>query len=886
MRLFLLLFSFLIIGSSAIAQSTTTNNSGSVKGRVFDPDTKEMIPLAQVIIAHLNRGASTDMEGNFEINNIPSGKHEVRISAVGYEDVKLNITIVEGQQLNMDTVKVPSGVVMLNEVQLSSSVISMGDEHQTPMATSTVSAREIQEQMGSGEFPEVLKSTPGIYTSMAGGSLGSGRVTVRGFASENTAVMLNGIPVNDMENGTVFWSNWGGLNDVTRYKQVQRGLGNSKLAISSVGGTINIISKPTEMRRGVGVSYARTNGSYTDRLMVTASTGLVKNWAVTFTGSRRWGNGYRPGTYADSWAYYLSAYRKLGERHQLLFTGFGAPQTTGTALSVTGAQIVQYGYLYNPSWGYYNGQVRNRNMNQFHKPQFMLTHYFDISKKMKLTTNVYTSIGRGGGTSIQRTVGSASLSNSYFYDQNGQFNWDTLYSINEHNNVTSQTDIGQISGPKSEYYLEKRHNDHNWYGILTSLKTDIKENFTVTFGVDGRIYKGRHYATVEDLLGGKYFLDQNQFTGNSDNNTLTPNHAVTVGDVVRYNYSSSVNWLGLFAQTDYSVGKFDIFFTANGSRTSYYRNGLFNPSAYDSTGISGYGKSQTLSFYNCTVKGGINYRITGRHNLFVNAGYFNKAPMFANAFVNPLVSNLVMPNLKNETIKSIEGGYGYKSGKFSGNLNVYYTVRDNYMFTDSYLDPYSGQFLDYLVTGVGAIHKGVEMDVKVKVLRKIDLSGMLSIGDWRWSKDGYATIRNDNTLQVVQYNQKIYIKGLPIGNAAQTVYALRARYQLPFNAYAGLGWNYFNRLYLNYSPAYRTIPVSGIEELNHNSTTNGFNTFDLFAGKNFKLPKFGHNIRLTLNITNLLNRQFIVEGSENPGYPNYYQTGRPRIYNIALTYEF
>ncbi len=876
MRVAFTLLLFLFI-SSVYAQT----NGGTVKGKILDKDNNGPIPLAQVVLEHQNKSTSTDMDGSFVINNITAGTYSLRVNAVGYEETKMNITIAEGQELNLDTIRVSSGALMLKEVQVSSSIVSLGDERQTPMATSTVTSQEIQEQMGSAEFPEVLKSTPGIYTSMAGGSLGSGRVTVRGFSSENTAVMLNGIPVNDMENGTVFWSNWGGLNDVTRYKQVQRGLGNSKLAISSVGGTINIISKPTEMRRGIGVSYARTNSSYTDRIMVTASTGLVKNWAVTFTGSRRWGKGYRPGTYADSWAYYLSVYRKLGERHQLLFTGFGAPQKTGTALSAVEADIKQYGYLYNKSWGYYNGEMRNRNMNQFHKPQFMLTHYFDITEKTKLTTNAYVSIGRGGGTSIQRAVGSSSLNSAFFYDGQGQFNWDTLYSINEHNVVSSQTNVGKVTGPMSEYYLEKRHNDHNWYGVLSSLKTNVTDNFSVTLGVDGRIYKGKHYATVEDLLGGKYFLDQNQFTGNSDNNSLVPNRAVGVGDTVRYNYSSSVNWLGVFLQSEYSRGKFDLFFTSNISRTSYFRQGNYNPAAYDTPGNGGYGKSATLSFFNGTAKGGINYRITGRHNVFINGGYFNKAPLFINAFVNPTVSNQTLSNLRNESIKSIEGGYGYKSGKVTANLNVYYTVRDHFMYTDSYLDPYSGAFLDYIVSNVGAIHKGIELDVKVKPLKKLEVSGMLSLGDWRWSKNALATTRNDNTLEVVQDQQPIYIKNLPIGNAAQTVGAIRTRYQLPFFAYGGIGYNYFDRLYMNYSPAYRTNP-NNTEPL----LLPSFSTFDVFAGKSFRMKKYGHMIKFMLNINNVLNKQFLVEGSENPGYPPYFQTGRPRIYNVALTYEF
>lgn len=869
--------SLFFLFSSSFAQTVNS----SVKGRILDLSNNDPIPLAQVIIEHHNRGTSTDMEGYFIFKNLPAGTYSIRINAVGYEELIKSVTLEEGQELDLGTITVSSGVVMLKEIEVTSSIISLEDENKTPMATSTVTTREIEEQMGSAEFPEVLKSTPGIYTSMAGGSLGAGRVTVRGFSSENTAVMINGIPVNDMENGRVFWSNWGGLNDVTRYKQVQRGLGNSKLAISSVGGTINILSKPSETRKGINVQYARTNSSYQNKLMITASTGLVKGWAMTLSGSRRWGNGYRPGTYTDSWAYYASIYKKLGEKHQFLFTGFGAPQKTGTGFNATQQEYQQYGYQYNKAWGYYQGEVKNRAQNEFHKPQFMLSHYFDITKKMKLTTNAYVSIGRGGQTNIQRTLGSASLNNFYFYDTNGQLKWDTIYAINAANVQTSQTNLGSVTAPRSEYYLENRHNDHNWYGLLTSLRTEVKENLALTLGIDGRLYKGKHYATVDDLLGGKYIMDQDQFKNNADNDALNPNRAAQAGDIVRYNYSSSVNWLGLFGQADYTLGHFDIFFTGNISRTSFYRDGKMMNAAYEAAGVGGYGRSKTYAFTNFTTKGGINYRITGRHNVFVNAGYFNRAPFFTNAFVDARVSNQTIDNLKNEAMKSVEAGYGFRSGKFIANVNVYYTKRENFAMTESYLVD-GGDFSDFLLTNMNAIHKGVELDIKVKPLRKLEINGMLSLGDWRWSDNAKATVRNNNTLQVTQNQQEIYIKDLPVGNAAQTVLALNARYQLPLYAYLGAGVNYFDRLYIDYSPAYRLTPSNSntILQLPY------FYTIDVFAGKNFRLKKFGHTIRLTINVNNVLNKQFLVEGNENPGYPPYFQTARPRIYNIALTYQF
>ncbi len=65
-----------------------------------------------------------------------------------------------------------------------------------------------------------------------------------------------------MENARVYWSNWAGLSDVTGSIQVQRGLGAAKVAVPSVGGTINIVSKATDAQQGGSVSAAIGNDGY------------------------------------------------------------------------------------------------------------------------------------------------------------------------------------------------------------------------------------------------------------------------------------------------------------------------------------------------------------------------------------------------------------------------------------------------------------------------------------------------------------------------------------------------------------------------------------------------------------------------------------------------
>lgn len=854
------------------------------KGIVADADYRQFLAGAVVRIDSTNYSATTDFGGNFTLHAVPEGSYILSVSAEGYEEQLVPVS-AEGKEVLLDTIFLASNAINLKELEVFSSIVRGPEETKIPTAISTVSERDIQERVGSTEFVEILKTTPGIYTSMASGAFGDGRVSVRGFESVNTAVLINGVPVNDMENGIVYWSNWGGLNDVTRYKQVQRGLGASRLAISSLGGTINIITKPTDYKRTIQATYGITNGSYQQFARVMASTGMMKgDWAITVSGARRWGDGFRPGTFTDAWAYFFSAYKGLGKKHSFVLTAFGAPQQRGGAFDATKAEYKEFGAYYNKSWGYQNGVERNRSVNTFHKPQIMLNHYFTISERTSLNNSLYYSMGRGGSTGIQRLEGSESL--DLALDQSGQLNWDGLVDQNNANDQTfNSSNAGTVSGDRAQYYIEQRMNNHNWVGFLSTLRHRFNDRFKVMGGIDLRTYRGEHYARVDDLLGADYLVDQDQFMNDGDNNAFVPNRVAFEGDTVRYNYTSRVNWIGFFGQTEYSIGKVDLFGTATYSQTSFYRDGKYKNEFYETTPARSYGKSEEANYGNYTLKGGVNYRFTKRHNAFVNGGYFTRAPFFTNAFVDARVSNEFISNLTSEKVTAIEGGYSFRSTRFNLNLNAYWIERTDYSYTYSFFDNNNnGDLVDYLVNNVDQAHKGIELDMVAKVWKDLELSGMLSLGDWRYKGTANATVRNTNTLGVIDPNQIIYLDGLKVGDAAQTVASLGARYRLPKYAWVGLTFNYFDNIYIAYNVATRNTPnPAPVEKLD------GFETLDLFLGKTFNFKTIKSKVRVQANINNIVNTTYLVEGREtlnDPPFENAYSVGRPRTYFISLSYIY
>ena len=392
---------FILIGSSsAIAQST-------VIGKVVDENDTPLIG-ATVIVPGTSTGTGTDAAGNFSLK-VDAGTQSVEISFIGY--VTETREIKGGGRIDLGTIVLKTDAVTLQDVIVSQSVAV---QRKTPVAVSTVTADEITYKLGGQEFPEILKSTPGVYVTKDGGGFGDAKINMRGFQSANVAVMVNGVPVNDMEWGGVYWSNWAGLSDVTRSMQTQRGLGASKISAPSVGGSVNIVTNGIDAKKGGTFSFGVGNdGLY--NLSLSLSTGLTKNgWAMSILAAKRWGDGYIQGTNFEGYNWFVNISKRINDRHQLSLTAFGAPQKHGQRNALNdGLTIAEWQkaknfmgekdmYRYNASYGFdKNGKQRYSSFNEYHKPQISLNHQWQIDYKSSLSTPLYMSIGRGSGYSGQ-----------------------------------------------------------------------------------------------------------------------------------------------------------------------------------------------------------------------------------------------------------------------------------------------------------------------------------------------------------------------------------------------------------------------------------------------------------------------------------------------------
>ena len=634
-------------------------------------------------------------------------------------------------------------------------VADIAKDRKTPVAVSTVKSAQIIERLGNQELTEVLNTTPSVYATKSGGGFGDGGITMRGFESRNIAVMVNGMPVNDMEGGAVYFSNWTGLSDVTSTIQVQRGLGSSKLAIASVGGTMNFITRAADMKKGGVVRIGVANNDY-HKASFSYNTGKTENgWSTSFLMSRTAGSYYVRNTDFESYAYYFALGFEPNKKHNFQFTITSSPQWHDQRSYTSRIQdYIDYSpdrdgnpyRQYNPDFGYYTDAAGKRralsNKSNFYaKPVMMLNWDWNITPKSKLSTVLYASNGRGGGTGDLGEVGGVRGQNVTAYrDASGFINYDAIFAANAA--IDANT-----AGAKHTLVRRAAMNSHNWYGILANFQHKINDNWNFSIGTDDRYYYGYHYQMLTHLYGANGYKDASDrnispkvVTRVHDYKNLSwnPFGGKTLGQEEHIGYSNDgeVLWYSGFGQVEFTKNNFSAFVQGSVSNQAYRRIDNFVVDGV--TTQQGQVVNRKTSFKNLigyNVKGGANYNINENHNVFANVGFYSKQPFMSAVYPNN--QQVVNPNLTNEKIFSAEVGYGFRSPKFNANLNLYRTEwKDRWarIPNQTFTDPITGaRVRGYSeISGITQVHMGVEIDATYKPVKFIEFQGMFSYGDYKY----------------------------------------------------------------------------------------------------------------------------------------------------------
>jgi hypothetical protein len=892
MKHFLTVFLICLLSLPALAQTTF-----SIRGRVLDKVSGETLPGATIQLTGngQNTGAGADSEGNYKIANLPAGTYTVQASFVSYkvksQTVKItNQNVVATFTLESDNTTLDEAVVVASQAQ----------ERSTPVAFAAVNEAKLRETLSNRDLPMILNETPGVYATQGGGGTGDSRINVRGFDQRNVAVLINGVPVNDMENGSVFWSNWD-LGDVTKSLQVQRGLSASKIAVPSVGGTINVLTKGFDDKRSVLARVETGSNNYRKSSLLLSSGTLKGDWAATFYGSRRTSDGWVDKAYDDAWTYFGNISKRVGN-HRLSLTGMGSPQTHGQraftqkvnlfsnekAAEIGGKPGPDHGFQYNPYWGpltrysydartktksnFQPEEILNERSNYYHKPQINLNDFWQVNEKLFISTVVYASYGSGGGVSAVGSSGSSSG-----IPQNaltGQTDFQKIYDTN----VTNFYQVGgDTLGTRANQMLINSVNSHRWYGFVLGGDYALNDKITLSAGIDGRTYRGYHYAEIRDLLGA-------DSATSIKNQNIRSGTGLAVGDKFSYNYDGKTRWLGGYAQLEYKTPLLSAVVSGTISQIGYKRIDYFQAKQLtvgDSTYSIGYNQTVTVPsgvpgqpgqtytaadakyvetpwarFTGYSFKAGANYNLTEHDNIFFNAGYNSKVPFFNQVYTTGTGARY--PNVRPEGITSFELGYGINYPNLKATLNAYYTLWSN-KSTNSYnstTNEYS------TVRNVDARHMGVELSVAQEVSRRVQLNAAISIGDWRWVGQGKLNRTDEAGFPIPgsQLDQPVYLDGVHVGDAAQNQFQLGLRVEPFRGAYIRPSFLLFTKYYAAFDPNNIVNPTTRTDSYRLPTSRN----LDLHFGYDVK-PLMKNQVRIGFkaSVLNVLNEYYFTDVSNS-----------------------
>lgn len=897
---------------------TSFSQETIVKGSVFDGTTGEPISDVTITIEETSQSVKTDANGEFQFKTIvPLGEQVLKVEKEGYVTKRYPIVVNEGQ-----TVDISGMTLDFDSGNSDSFVISISDDNLNS-----------EDDGLTDNISGLLQASKDQFLRAAAYDFSSTFFRPRGLDNANGKVLINGVEMNKQFNGRPQWGNWGGVNDVQRNQEFTIGMSANDYTFGDIAGTNNIVMRASKYREGGRVSYASANRSYTGRIMASYNSGLLEGgWSYSVLASRRYGDeGYVDGTLYDSNSFFAAVEKKINDKHSINFTGIYAQNRRGRSTAITDEVLNLKGREYNPFWGELNGETRNSRVREIEEPILMLNHFWDISSKTKLNTNLAYQFGKigntridNGGTRLVNFNGNTSYLGgarnpdpsyyqnlpSYFlrdqnptaYDfeqaylaeqnfrNNGQLDWNALYRGNA--TVRAQ-------GGNSIYAIQEDRNDDSQFTINTILDAELSERVRLNAMVSYRKLKSENFANLKDLLGGTGYLDVD-FFAEEDSNVIgsledvaqsdlnNPNRIVQEGDRYKYNYEIDANVVTGFAQAQFKYNKIDFYLGANISQTTYQRNGLFENGNFP--GSRSFGKSEKLDFSNYGVKAGATYKITGRHLIDVNASYFTKAPTIRNSFNNARQSNDIVIGLESEKIQSIDASYIFRSPIIKARLTGFYSGFEDgtdigFFFTEDLaglgLDT-GDAFVQEVLTNVEKRHIGAELGIEAQVTPTIKLKAAASIGQYTYNNNPNLYLTSDDFDGPLTFGDgTTNIKDYHVAGGPERAYQIGFEYRDPDFWNIGVTTNYFSNAYIDVSNLARSAnfttdfdgqPIVGYDEdiardLLKQEEFNDYVLVNVVGGKSWRVGDYFIGFFATIN--NIFDQEYKTGGFEQSRLPKY-----------------
>lgn len=915
---YLLSISALILSVAMSAQNPT----GGVKGVVVDRSSKTALDGA---VLKLYSGTQeiatvrTGADGSFYIPDLKDGMYDLVIENSNYLQSKVNVTVNDGYVKNMFK-------------------LSLTPVHKVGEVDDASFTEFDLDDSGYQDSPTILFGQNDVFNNIAGYNFSSVRFRVRGYSSESQDVYMAGVRMNDAITGYTPYSLWSGLNEAVRSKESVNGSEISDYGFGGYNGLTNIDPMASKVRTGWRGSVLTNSALYRLRLMMTYSSGELDNgWSYAFSASARLGgNDWIKGVYYRSFGYYGSVEKKFGEEHKLGLTFMAAPGQRGAQNGSTQEVYDLMGdNMYNSNWGYYNGKVRNARVKKTHEPIAILKYDFTPeSKKLKASATVLYRFGKNGYTALDwydapdpRPDYYRNLP-SYFFMDNTDYNrlnyskymwakeqweqdipsithinWDRLYAVNAMNSTAD--------GNRSKYVIEERRTDQQDLNFAANAKWSPVNCFTLAGGLSYKWNRTEYYKILDDLLGGDYYVNIDQFAERDYASSVTmyqndldyylkngKAQTLKQGDKYGYDYYANVRRAEAWVSGKFSKFGLDVALAGRIGYTKYWREGLLRkglfpgldangqPMTYEGKVITTYdpitgdaitslGKSEVKDFLTGAAKLNVSYVIPGGHRVYANAAFIADAPNFNQAFISPRTRNSIVPNLKTNKTLTADLNYAYSNSGYDVRVTGYYTAIKDQSKVMSFYDDAQNSFTNFAMSGIDQRHIGLELGFKVPLpVPNLALQGVVSYGQFVYTSNPKMYKTYDNSAAIVEdtYGVTIpYWKSHPTADGKTVKHYVSGTPQLATSL--GLSWNknywfvdadvdYFDFAYLDMNPLYRTdMATSGpdktvtpteIEYMAAQEKFKGAVLVNASVGKSWYIKR-NYQLGFSLQVKNILN---------------------------------
>ena len=873
-----------------------------LKGILVDARTGKAIADANIMLLDQAIFVISGSDGSFTISNAHAGSDNLQIIAYGYADYNQKVTITDGVVKNLGDIKLtPSAQSMLDNYEF------VQDEN------------EMLDDEGNGQaVGSIQGATDNIYYQATNYDFSTMRFRYRGYDQNWNTGYINGFNFNDAMRGRFNFSGLGGMTSTAfRSRSTDIGLEAASYGYGNLGGSSNFTTYASEYAPGTKASLAYTNSNYKMRAMMQYSTGLsATGWAFSTSLIGRYApEGVIEGTWYNSLGLQMSLQKVFNDQHSLNLTAWAAPtQRAANSAATQEAYDLAGSNLYNPAWGFLNGEKKSAKIVESADPAVLLNWIWKPQMGTKVNTgvgfrsNFYSSSALNWyqaadprpdyyrnlpsyykPTAAEGTDLWQQQMDAYNYvaqwwggDQaHRQIDWNSIYAANQLNRTQFDRNpelIGQAS-----YILEDRHSNQNAWMLNSYIDHRINDNFTMQGGVSMNYTDAHYYKTLRDLLGAEYWRDidnfsERDFAGNPDilqNDMNNPNRKVFKGDVFGYDYNIRNILATAWLQNQIKTSHWDVYYGVEVNYTTFQRYGnMKNGRAPENS----YGAGERHSFDNASLKAGANYKLNGRNYFTAHASYGSRAPLPDYSYVSPRTKDTAIAGLSSERFLSADLSYTWNYPRFRGSVSGFFTEMWDGVKRNGFFDYQLNTFMNYTMSGIQTEYKGIEVGMEYKILNNLSVSAAGTFSRYTYENNplGYRSYENGSAEDVIR---QVYIKNYKIGGTPQQCYSLGLNYNVN-NWFMELNGQWFGDNWIELSPTrHEEMPglwkfcfseeeyIARRNEITYQDKLNDAFVMNLSVGKNI-YTKFG-SVNFNVSVNNLLNNRNIQTGGYQEGKFDY-----------------